>query len=58
MKEKERISIITWKDVIKLSLGIIIGLTPAIYIMKSSAEVEVKSASDNYVDSIGEAVPS
>ena len=47
--EKERISIITWKDVIKLALGIMIGLTPAIYIMKYSAEVEIKSASDNYV---------
>ena len=49
MMKKERSSIITWKDVIKLALGIMIGLTPTIYIMKSSAEVEVKSASDNYV---------
>ena len=40
--EKERISIITWKDVIKLALGIMLGLTPAIYIMKYSTEVKEK----------------
>ena len=47
--KKERRSIITWMDVIKLALGIMIGLTPAIYIMKSSAEVKVESISENYV---------
>ena len=47
--EKERRSIITWMDVIKLALGIMIGLTPAIYIMKSSAEVEAEPVTENYV---------
>ena len=47
--EKERKSIITWMDVIKLALGIMIGLTPAIYIMKSSAEVEAEPVTENYV---------
>ena len=47
--EKERKSIITWMDATKLALGIMIGLTPAIYIMKSSAEVEAESISENYV---------
>ena len=36
----ERISIITWKDVIKLAFGIMLGLTPTVYIMKSSVKVE------------------
>lgn len=40
--EKERISIITWKNIIKLALGIMLGLAPAIYIMKSSTEIEVE----------------
>ena len=47
--EKERKSIITWMDVIKLALGIMIGLTPAIYIMKSSAKVEAEQVTENYV---------
>ena len=47
--EKERKSIITWMDVTKLALGIMIGLTPAIYIMKSSAEVEAEPVTENYV---------
>lgn len=47
--KKERKSIITWMDVIKLALGIMIGLTPAIYIMKSSAEVEAELVTENYV---------
>ena len=36
----ERKSIITWKDVIKLAVGIVLGLTPTMYIMKSSVKVE------------------
>ena len=36
----ERISIITWKDVIKLALGIMLGLTPTVYIMKSNVKAE------------------
>lgn len=47
--EKERISIITWKDVIKLALGIMLGLTPAIYIMKYSTEVKEKYVKENHV---------
>lgn len=47
--EKERKSIITWMDATKLALGIMIGLTPAIYIMKSSAEVEAEPVTENYV---------
>ena len=47
--EKERMSIITWKDVVKLAIGIMLGLTPALYIMKSSAEVQVEPVTENYI---------
>lgn len=33
-------SIVTWKDAIKLAIGIMLGLTPTIYIMKTSVKVE------------------
>ena len=46
----ERISIITWKDVIKLALGIMLGLTPTVYIMKSSVEVEEEPKDESYFE--------
>lgn len=44
----ERISIITWKDVIKLALGIMLGLTPTVYIMKYGVKVEEEPKNENY----------
>ena len=46
----ERISIITWKDVIKLALGIMLGLTPTVYIMKSSVEVKEEPKDESYFE--------
>lgn len=46
----KRISIITWKDVVKLALGIMLGLTPTIYIMKYSVKVEEEPKDENYIE--------
>ena len=43
----ERKSIITWKDVAKLALGIMLGLTPTVYIMKSSVKAEEEPKNEN-----------
>lgn len=48
----ERISIITWKDVVKLALGIMLGLMPTIYIMKSSVKTEGEPKNENYIEYI------
>ena len=39
----------TYISIRQLALGIMIGLTPAIYIMKSSAEIEAEQVTENYV---------
>lgn len=46
----ERKSIITWRDAIKLAVGIMLGLTPTIYIMKSSVKVEEEPKNDYYFE--------
>jgi len=46
----ERKSIITWKDVAKLALGIMLGLTPTIYIMKFSVKAKEEPKKENYIE--------
>lgn len=43
----ERKSIITWMDAIKMAIGIMVGLMPALYIMKCSGKTESKSQTPN-----------
>lgn len=42
--------IIIWKDVIKLALGIMLGLTPTVYIIKSSVEVEEEPKDESHFE--------
>lgn len=45
----ERKSIITWMDAIKMAIGIMVGLMPALYIMKCSGKTESKSQTPNSI---------
>ena len=46
----KRISIISWKDVIKLALGIMLGLTPTVYIINSSVKAEEEPKNESYTE--------
>jgi len=46
----ERKSIFTWQDAIKLAIGIMLGLTPTVYIMKSSVKVEEEPKNESYIE--------
>lgn len=45
----ERKSIITWMDAIKLAIGIMVGLMPALYVMKCSGKTESKTQMPNSI---------
>ena len=45
----ERKSIITWMDAFKMAIGIMVGLMPALYIMKCSGKTESKSQTPNSI---------
>lgn len=45
----ERKSIITWMDAIKLAIGIMVGLMPALFVMKCSGKTESKTQMPNSI---------
>ena len=45
----ERKSIITWMDAIKLAIGIMVGLMPALFVMKCSGETDSKAQTPNSI---------
>ena len=47
----ERKTIITWMDAIKLAIGIMVGLMPALYVMKCSGKTESKAQTPNSITS-------